>query len=167
MWPTRPWTHCKWAAMSDALQQFEHWLAPLLASLGPAQMRQLTRTVALRLRAANQQSMAAQQSPDGQAWEPRKPRRTRDAKGSLRTGAMFRKLRTSRHLRASVQGPAAVVQFMGRAERLARIHHFGLRDRVSPGGAEYDYPARELIGISDAQLDAITDLALAHLAQDY
>lgn len=149
----------------DDLQRLDTWLAPLLHQLGPSQQRQLARQVALRLRAANQQTMAAQQNPDGQAWQPRK-NRSRDARGRLRQGPMFRKLRTARHLRAQVLGNAAVVQFMGRAERLARIHHFGLRDRVAPGGAEITYPARELIGISEEQLDQVTDLALSFLTQD-
>lgn len=149
----------------DDLQRLDTWLAPLLHQLNPSQQRQLARQVALRLRAANQQTMAAQQNPDGQAWQPRK-NRSRDARGRLRQGPMFRKLRTARHLRAQVLGNAAVVQFMGRAERLARIHHFGLRDRVAPGGAEISYPARELIGISEEQLDQVTDLALNFLTQD-
>ena len=149
----------------DDLQRLDTWLAPLLHQLSPSQQRQLARQVALRLRAANQQTMAAQQSPDGQAWQPRK-NRSRDARGRLRQGPMFRKLRTARHLRAQVLGNAAVVQFMGRAERLARIHHFGLRDRVAPGGAEISYPARELIGISAEQLEQVTDLALSFLTQD-
>ena len=42
----------------------------------------------------------------------------------------------------------------------------GLRDRVAPGGAEITYAARELIGISDEQLDQVTDLALSFLTQD-
>lgn len=146
----------------DDLQRLDTWLAPLLHQLSPSQQRQLARQVALRLRNANQQTMAAQQTPDGQAWQPRK-NRSRDARGRLRQGPMFKKLRTARHLRAQVMGNAAVVQFMGRAERLARIHHFGLRDRVSPGGAEISYPARELIGISDEQLDQVTDLVLSFL----
>ena len=149
----------------DDLQRLDTWLAPLLQQLSPSQQRQLARQVALRLRTANQQTMAAQQSPDGQGWQPRK-NRSRDARGRLRQGPMFKKLRTARHLRAHVLGNAAVVQFMGRAERLARIHHFGLRDRVSPGGAEISYPTRELIGINEEQLDQVTDLALKFLTQD-
>lgn len=60
--------------MADDLQRLESWLAPLLHKLEPAQCRQLAREVARNVRKTNQQSMAAQQSPDGDAWEPRKPR---------------------------------------------------------------------------------------------
>lgn len=148
--------------MADDLQRLESWLAPLLHKLEPVQCRQLAREVARNVRKTNQQSMAAQQSPDGEAWEQRKPR-ARDAKGKLRQGPMFRKLRNAKHLKALAFRDAAVVQFVGRAERLARVHHFGLRDFVKPGGAEYDYPARPLIGITQEQIEQISDLILTHL----
>lgn len=152
--------------MAEDLQRLEDWLVPLLANLQPAEVRQLAREVARRVRQSNQQTMAAQQGPDGDAWSPRK-NRSRDARGGLRQGPLFRKLRTAKHLRAQVQGHDAVVQFMGRAERLARIHHFGLRDRVSAKGAEYSYPARPLIGISEAQLGQLHELMLEHIARGY
>lgn len=148
--------------MADDLQRLESWLAPLLHKLEPAQSRQLAREVARNLRKANQQSMAAQTSPEGQAWEPRK-HRARDAKGKLRQGPMFRKLRNAKSLKAQAFGSEAVVQFVGRAERIARTHHFGLRDFVSPGGAQYDYPARPLLGITQEQIEQISDLILKHL----
>lgn len=149
--------------MADDLERLEDWLVPLLHKLEPAQRRQLAREVAFSVRKANQQSMTAQQAPDGQAWEPRK-HRARDAKGKLRQGPMFRKLRNARHLKAQAFTDSAVVQFVGRAQRLARVHHFGLRDFVSPGGAQYDYPARPILGISEQQLEAIRDLVLGSLS---
>lgn len=149
--------------MADDLQRLESWLAPLLHKLEPAQSRQLAREVARKLRKANQQSMTAQQSPDGEAWAPRK-HRARDAKGKLRQGPMFRKLRNAKSLKALAFRDAAVVQFVGFAERVARVHQFGLRDFVNPGGAEYDYPARPLIGITQEQIEQISDLILTHLA---
>lgn len=145
--------------MADDLERLEDWLAPLLHKLEPAHRRQLAREVARSLRKANQQTMAAQTSPEGKAWEPRK-HRARDAKGTLRQGPMFRKLRNARHLKAQAFTDSAVVQFVGRAQRLARVHHFGLRDFVSPGGAQYEYPARPILGISEQQLEVIRDLVL-------
>ncbi|MBV7417965.1 phage virion morphogenesis protein [Comamonas sp. CMM03] len=149
--------------MADDLLRLEDWLSPLIARLQPAERRQLAREVAISVRKANQQSMAAQQSPDGQAWEPRK-NRSRDAKGRLRQGPMFRRMRMARHLRTKAFTDSAVVQFIGRAERIARVHHFGLRDRVAPGGAEYSYPERPLLGISQDQLEQLRDIILDRLA---
>ena len=59
---------------------------------------------------------------------------------------------------------SAVVGFTGRTERIARVHHFGLRDSVKPGGPEYDYPARPLLGISDDFTKRLQDRLLSHLA---
>lgn len=148
--------------MSDDLLRLEDWLAPLIARLQPAQRRQLAREVGVSVRKANQKSMAAQKAPDGQAWAPRK-NRSRDARGSLRQGPMFRRLRMARHLRAQAFTDSAVVQFIGRAERIARVHHLGLRDRVSPGGADYKYPERQLLGISHQQAEQLIDLILSRL----
>lgn len=147
----------------DDLTRLQDWLAPLLAKLSEGERRHLAREVARRARSFTQQNMAAQQSPEGLAWEPRK-NRSRDSRGRLRQGPMFRKLRLSRHLRAHALSHEAVVEFVGHAARIARVHHYGLRDRVSETGAQYQYPARELLGLSDERLDEITDLILSHLS---
>ena len=148
--------------MADDLLRLEDWLSPLIARLQPAERRMLAREVAITVRKANQQTMAAQKSPDGQAWEPRK-NRSRDAKGRLRQGPMFRRMRMARHLRTQAFTDSAVVQFIGRAERIARVHHLGLRDRVAPGGAEYEYPVRELLGITPELMERLCDVVLASL----
>lgn len=157
--------------MSGDVDQLAHWLAPLLSRLEPAQLRRLARDVARDLRAANAATMRAQRTPDGAPWEPRKrpakpPKKARRTqRGKLRAQAMFTKLRAAKHLRASAQGSAAVVQFVGRAQRIARVHHFGLRDRVMPGGPMYDYPARELLGITPDMQQKISERIIDHLAR--
>lgn len=147
----------------DDLQRLESWLGPLLSRLDAAQRRTLAREVAQMLRTRNQQTMQQQRAPDGSAWTPRK-NRTRDKRGRLRAGPMFSKLNKAKHLRAQVLPDGAVLQFKDRAERLARVHHFGLRDRVKAGGPEYDYPARPLISITNDMAQAIEELVLQHLA---
>ena len=67
-------------------------------------------------------------------------------------------------LQARVQGRDAVVQFERGAEHIARVHHFGLRDRVKPGGPEYDYPERPLLGISTDFRQHVEGRIMAHLA---
>lgn len=150
--------------MADDLQQLSDWLAPLVSRLQGGERRELAREVARLVRRENQRSMAAQHGPDGEAWEPRK-NRSRDKRGKIRQGPMFKKLRAARHLKAVGKADAAVVQIVGRAERIARVHHFGLRDRVTPGGALYDYPARPLLGISAQQVEQIRDLIMDRLAR--
>lgn len=89
--------------------------------------------------------------------------------GSAPTAAQRRRaqlmmLGMVKKLQASAQGADAVVQFLGRTERIARVHHLGLRDRVKPGGPEYDYPQRPLMGFPQGYEDQLKDRILAHLA---
>ncbi|MEQ6438402.1 phage virion morphogenesis protein [Comamonas sp. w2-DMI] len=125
--------------MADDLQRLSDWVAPLLHKLQPAERRQLARQVAVMLRRENQRSIAAQHGPLGEAWAPRKSR-SRDQRGKLRAGSMFRKLRTARHLRAQTFTDATVLRFVGYAQRIAQVHHFGLQDKVSKTGAQYNSP---------------------------
>lgn len=150
------------------IDRLETWLAPLLQRLSDSERAKLAREVARDLRTINAANIRAQRGPDGQAWEPRKQPPLRGQIGQVRKAAksqaMFQKLRTAKHLKASAQGSDAVVQFMGRTERIARVHHLGLRDRVKPGGPEYDYPERPLMGFPQGYEDQLKDRILAHLA---
>ena len=153
------------------LQALEAWAAQLLHRLQPVQRRRLLVDVARSLRASNAQRLRAQTGPEGNAWEPRKPPSTalRSQREKLRQKAkqrkpMFAKLRQQKHLKARAQGDAAVVEFAGRAQRIARVHHFGETDAVKPGGPQYRYPARELLGITQDDSDKLRDLLLRHLS---
>ncbi|MEB6368999.1 phage virion morphogenesis protein [Klebsiella michiganensis] len=68
---------------------------------------------------------------------------------------MFRRLRTTRFLKARATSEGASVGFSGVAARIARIHQYGLRDRVNDSGAMATYPRRELLGLSKADRMAI------------
>lgn len=68
---------------------------------------------------------------------------------------MFRRLRTARFLKARATSDGAVVGFSGVAARIARVHQYGLRDRVNDSGAMASYPRRELLGLSKADRMAI------------
>ncbi|WP_199880019.1 phage virion morphogenesis protein, partial [Escherichia coli] len=41
------------------------------------------------------------------------------------------------------------VQFEGKVQRIARVHHYGLRDRVSRKGPDVRYAERRLLGINN------------------
>lgn len=152
----------------DDLQRLEGWLSPLLQKLTPAERKGLSRQVARELRAANVATMKAQQAPDGTPWEPRKPNKLREERGTVRRKAkpapMFQKLRAAKHLKAQGLTDEAVLEFVGRADRIARVHHFGLEDRVKPGGPTYRYPARPLLSITSEQREKLRDVVLKHLA---
>lgn len=143
--------------------QVVDWLDALVTQLTPQQRRKLLRDVATKLRQQQQQNIRQQQNPDGSAFEPRKtPLR---AKSGRIKKQMFTRLRTMRYLKTKAYGDAAAVEFDPKARRIARVHHYGLRDRVSKKGPEVTYPARQLLGISDASDELVMNLIIEHLAR--
>lgn len=155
--------------MAD-LSTLETWAAELLAKLQPVQRRRLLVDIARKLRTDNARRMRAQTDPEGAVWEPRKApgpalrsKRERLRQEAQQRAPMFAKLRQAKHLKARGQGGAAVVEFAGRAQRIARVHHFGENDAVNPGGPRVDYPARPLLGISSEDAERVRDTILRHL----
>lgn len=147
----------------DNLPALEAFAADLLAQLEPGARQELARRIARDLRASQQKRIAAQQNPDGSSYTPRKPQ-LRHQKGKIR-GQMFAKLRTARHLKAKGTADAALVAFTSDVSRIARVHQFGLRDKVNrKTGLEADYPERQLLGISAEDEALIRDLATDYLA---
>lgn len=147
--------------MSDDLQQLDSWLSPLIEKLSPKERRVLAREVARDLRIANRERIKAQTNPDGTPFEPRTQLRGR--RGQIRRQAMFTKLRTAKHLRIKTSADEAAVQFAGRVAKIARVHHYGLRDRVEKGGPMHKYARRELVGITGTDRNRIANSVLNHL----
>jgi len=153
------------------LEDLETWAAPLLAKLSTAEVKRLTHAIAKDLRASQGKRIAQQRNPDGTAYTPRK-RQGQNAPGSLRAKkgqikarlAMFAKLKTARYLKTKADAAGAEVGFTGRVARIAAVHQWGLRDKVEAHGPEVQYPARELLGFTPAELDHIQDLLMQHLA---
>lgn len=150
--------------MSDALnelKQLEQWITPLINKLSPTERRVLAREVARDLRLANRNRIKAQTNPDGTPFEARTQLRGRS--GQIRRKAMFSKISTAKYLRIKTNANAAEVGFLGSVNRIARIHQYGLRDRVEKGGPQHQYARRELIGITEKDADRIGDSVLNHL----
>ncbi|MGX8115130.1 phage virion morphogenesis protein, partial [Escherichia coli] len=58
---------------------------------------------------------------------------------------------------------SASVQFEGKVQRIARVHHYGLRDRVSRKGPEVRYAERRLLGYSNNSYLIVSDLLMKWL----
>lgn len=71
---------------------------------------------------------------------------------------MFAKLRTTKYLKTAASADSASVQFEGKVQRIARVHHYGLRDRVSRKGPEVRYAERRLLGINNKMQSVIGDI---------
>lgn len=130
----------------DNLHEVDAWLDALLAKLEPAERKKMLREVARDVRRIQQGNMTAQRAPDGSAWEPRRVS-ARTKPGRIKR-KMFTKLKTAKYLKTKVTGDSAEVAFVPAVQRLARVHHYGLRDRVSRRGITVKYAERQLLGIS-------------------
>ena len=134
----------------NGLEAFDARLNALIGNLSPAARKEMARTIAKRLRAGQQQNIKRQQAPDGTAFKPRKAP-ARKKKGRIK-GEMFARLRTAKYMKAKGSADDAVVEFTGKVQRMARVHHYGLRDRPARGGKDILYEARPLIGLNKNNL---------------
>jgi phage virion morphogenesis protein len=138
----------------NEFKPFEEKLKGLLDAMSPAARRRLAVDIAKKLRQSQQQRIKSQRAPDGTAYAPRKPQRIRAKKGRVKR-EMFSKLRTVRYLKASGNDSAAVVEFTGKVQRIARVHQYGLRDRTGKNRPEINYSKRQLLGVSDEDIKTV------------
>lgn len=147
--------------MTDALEQLGRQAEALIGKLSATERRKLAAELARTMRATQAERIRANKQPDGTSMTPRKPQpRLRDRRGGTRR-KMFAKLVKPAWFKATASANAAAVEFKGSANRLATVHHFGLRDKIN--GKEVQYPERQLIGITDADIDRVEDALLKHL----
>lgn len=149
--------------MAGDIRELDAWAVALLKSLEPTGRRMLARQIAGELRRQQQARISAQTNPDGTPYEPRKPQMRAKA-GRVRR-KMFTKLRTARYLKIEATSDSAVVTFIGQVQRMAIVHHYGLRDRVQKDGPVVKYAARELLGVTAHDLESLTDFIVDHVAR--
>lgn len=149
--------------MAD-LDALEDWASPLLQRLEAPGRAKLARELAKQLRRSQQQRIAGQRNPDGSPFTPRRPPKLREKQGRVKRKAkMFQKMRTATYLKAKGDAREVTVGFSGRIAKIARVHQYGLRDRIAPRGPMAHYEKRELLGFTPADQDMLKDLILAHL----
>ncbi|MDY0999074.1 phage virion morphogenesis protein [Pantoea agglomerans] len=146
------------------LHEVDAWLDALLAQLEPAARKKMLREVAREVRRIQQANITAQRSPDGTAWEPRRVS-ARSKKGRIRRG-MFAKLKTTKYLKAQANVDAANIDFVPGVQKLARVHHYGLRDRVSRRGPMVKYAERSLLGVNSDVENMVREILLRFLQTD-
>jgi len=126
----------------------------------------MARSISRKLRASQQQNIKRQQAPDGTPFKPRKTQPVRSKKGRIKR-EMFAKLRTAKYMKTQASASEAVIEFAGNVQRMARVHHYGLRDRPSRKGKEVQYEARPLLGLSDLDILLIEDEVVNLLSSSY
>lgn len=148
--------------MSD-LQVVNDRLNALIGNLSPSSRKEMARNIAKKLRASQQQNIKRQQAPDGTPFKPRKAQPIRSKKGRVKR-EMFAKLRTAKYMKAQATSNEAVIEFTGRVQRMARVHHYGLRDRPSRNGKDLKYEERPLLGIGAKEYNIIEEAVLHQLS---
>lgn len=134
-------------------------LSALINSLSPSARKEMARNIAKKLRASQQQNIRRQQAPDGTPFKPRKTQPVRGKKGRVKC-EMFAKLRTAKYLKAQGTPDESVIEFTGNVQRMARVHHYGLRDRPTQNGKEVKYESRPLLGINKVDILLIESVIL-------
>lgn len=145
----------------DELQKVDAWLTALLANLEPAARKRMMREMAQQLRRNQQNNIRLQRNPDGTGYEPRRVT-ARTKKGRIKR-QMFAKLRTAKYLKTAATADSASVEFAGQVQRIARVHHYGLRDRVSRKGPEVRYAERRLLGLNSETNNVVKTTILKQL----
>lgn len=148
----------------NALKPFDDRLAGLLANLSPQSRKHLAADIAKKLRASQQQRIKRQQAPDGSPYAARKAQPTRHKKGRIKR-EMFAKLRTARYMKAKGNTNEAVVEFTGQVQRMAAVHHFGLRDHPNVHSKDVRYDERPLLGFNLSDVDSIELMIINHLSK--
>jgi phage virion morphogenesis protein len=103
-------------------------------------------SIARKVRASQKTRITRQQNPDGSAFVPRK-KRLRDKKNKIKN-KMFNLIKTSKYMRIERTSEGVAIGFMNRVANIARVHQYGLRDRVEKGGPTVKYDSRELLGFT-------------------
>lgn len=147
------------------LTALQERLAGLIASLSPAARRQMAADIAKKLRASQQQRIKRQQAPDGSAYVARKRQPVRQKVGRIKR-KMFMKLIVSRFLHIKVKSDSASMEFYGgKSAHIARVHHYGLKEKSRRAGEMIEYPARPLLGLSRDDEQLIEDVIISHLGK--
>lgn len=135
--------------MSDNFDDIEGWVKGMLESLSPQNRAKALRKIGAHLRKSTQARITRQVGPDGSKWAARR---------SGKRAKMMKGLRLGRNLKVRSSSQHVSLGWSGRTGGIARVHHYGLRDRVSKKGVRVKYESRELLGLSGDDVDAISEI---------
>ncbi|MBF9261014.1 phage virion morphogenesis protein [Acinetobacter baumannii] len=145
------------------LQALNEHLGALLIQLSDAELHKLEMSIARKIRASQKIRISKQQNPDGSAFVPRK-KRIRSKKDKIKN-KMFNVIKTSKYMQIERNADGVAIGFMNRVANIARVHQYGLRDRVERNGPTVKYDSRELLGFTPDELDMIESDVLNHLSK--
>lgn len=129
--------------MSDNFDELAPWLDRIDKQLDANQKRKLNRRISTKMRTAWKRRIKAQKDPDGRKFTPRK----RDQAGSIRRGAMFKRL--PKMLKTAYSSRHAEIGFSGRTAEVMKVHQFGETIKPNEKSKPTRYAVRETVGWSD------------------
>lgn len=147
--------------MAD-LELLTEYLGAMLNQLSDAERRKLEMNIARKLRASQKKRITKQQNPDGSAYVPRK-NRLRDKKNKIKN-KMFNVIKSAKYMRMERTAQGIAIGFAGRVAFIARVHQFGLRDKVDRDGPTVKYDSRELLGFTEEEIKMIENDVLDYLS---
>ncbi|WBX38975.1 phage virion morphogenesis protein [Acinetobacter schindleri] len=147
--------------MAD-LELLTEYLGTMLQQLSDAERRKLEMSIGRKIRAFQKTRITRQQNPDGSAFVPRK-KRLRDKKNKIKN-KMFNVIKNAKYMRVQRTAQGMAIGFTGRIAFIARVHQFGLVDKVDRDGPSVKYDSRELLGFTEEEIKMIEADVLEHLA---
>ncbi|MCT8866923.1 phage virion morphogenesis protein [Shewanella xiamenensis] len=149
---------------TDDLTRLNELFDGLIQQLSTAARKQLSRDIARRLRATQAQRIKQNTAPDGSAFEARKPQPAWAKRiGAIKRKLMFQKIIRQKYLKPEYSSQAASVGFTGFISRIATEHQYGLRGRINER-ISIRYPQRELLGVTQNEMNMIEAVVIRHLA---
>lgn len=146
--------------MSDNFDELNPWLERINQQLDDGQKRRLNRRLATKLRTAMKRRIRDQKDPSGRKFTPRK----RDRVGSIKRGAMFKRL--PRMIKTAYSSRHAEVGFGGRTAEVMKVHQYGQTIKPSENASPTRYPVRETVGFSDDDKELIMNEIKEFLLND-
>ncbi|KXO86083.1 phage tail protein [Acinetobacter venetianus] len=143
------------------IQDLAQHIQPLLQSLSLAERAKLAKNIGRDLRKSQRERITAQQNPDGSAYIPRRTR-LREQKGKIKR-KMFTRIKSNTHLKVLSNSNSVAVGFIGRVNRIANVHQYGLKDRATKNAPETIYSKRELLGFTNKEIKLVEESFLKHL----
>ncbi len=145
--------------MSDNFDELAPWIDRIGKQLSPNETRTLNRRIATKIRTNWKRRIKAQKDPNGRTFTPRK----RDQPGSIRSGAMFKRL--PKLLKTAYSSTHAEIGFAGRTAEVMAVHQYGKTIKPSEDSKATRYPIRETVGWSDEDKKLIVDTIKDYLLE--
>lgn len=143
------------------LQALSDHLGAMLIKLSDVERRKLEMSIGRKLRSSQKKRITRQQNPDGSKYVPRK-NKLRDKKNKIKN-KMFNAIKNAKWMKVQRTTEGVAIGFAGRVAFIARVHQFGLLDKVDRNGPTVKYHSREILGFTTEEIEMIETDIMAYV----